>query len=97
MLNECESEQTSEEEANEYMAMEVFGFGEGIWAFSKLRKEKGNAGSRTSMGGWMETQQKKKKKGSREQPQMSHLWGHLTDVSLPPVGEVKSLHCNVNK
>lgn len=60
MLNECESEQTSEEEANEYMAMEVFRFGEGIWAFSKLRKEKGNAGSRTSMGGWMETQQKKK-------------------------------------
>ena len=61
MLNECESEQTSEEEANEYMSMEVFGFWEGIWAFSKLRKEKGNAGSRTSMGGWMETQQKKKR------------------------------------
>lgn len=74
MLNECESEQTSEEEANEYMAMEVFGFWEGIWAFSKLREEKGNAGSRTSMGGWMETQQKKK----NGQP------GAATDV--PPLG-----------
>lgn len=24
-------------------------------------------------------------------------WGHLTDISLPPVGEVKSLCCNVDK
>ena len=38
-----------------------------------------------------------KKMGSREQPQMSHLWGHLTDISLPLVGEVKSLRCNVDK
>ena len=39
-----------EEEANKYLAKEVFGLWEGIWAFYKLRKEKGNAGSRTSTG-----------------------------------------------
>lgn len=40
---------------------------------------------------------KAKKIGSQERPQMSHLWGHLTDISLPPVREVKSLCCNVDK
>ena len=84
LLNECESEQTNEEEANEYMAMEVFGLWEGIWASSKLRKEKGNAGSMTSTGGWMETQPKKWAAGSSHRcstfggiSQMSHY--HLLE------------------
>lgn len=91
------NERTNKGKTNEHMNMKAFGLCEGIWAFLKPRKEKGNLGRRKSqMQGNMKEKAACSDQWSYCHPEMSHTRGHLTDVSVPPIRWVRSLHWNTD-